>query len=282
MEKRLGKGIEALIPDTFEQREAAKTVPTSKIIPNRFQPRKKFDEQKLKELVESIREKGVIQPVLVRPHGNGYELIAGERRFRAMKELGYTDIPIIIKEVTDADSLELSLIENIQREELNVIEEAQAYKRLNEEFNFSQDQISKAVGKDKSTVSNTLRLLTLPLVIQKFIEGNSLTTGHAKAILSLSSDGEKIKCAKKIIAGGLSVRQAEELAKAAGARKAERLSTQKDSNIQAVEEKLQHALGTRVRITHGKKRGKIEIEYFSSEDLERITQIVTKERAVQG
>ncbi|MDD5439437.1 MAG: ParB/RepB/Spo0J family partition protein [Candidatus Omnitrophica bacterium] len=275
MEKRLGKGIGALIPENFEQKTGPQTVDIEKIIPNRYQPRKKFDQAKLNELVESIREKGIIQPVLVRPHGDGYELIAGERRFRAMKELGFTEIPVIIKEVTDADSLELSLIENIQREELNSIEEAHAYKQLSEEFNFSQDQISKAVGKDKSTVSNTLRLLSLPALIQKHIEENTLTMGHAKAILALPSDTAKIRCAKKIINQALSVRQAEALVKRHGTIAA-RQAPAKDENIRSLEEKLQHILGTRVSISHGKKRGKIEIEYYSNDDLDRIMHIIAK------
>jgi ParB family chromosome partitioning protein len=275
MDKKLGRGLGALIPERTEAHERTSSIAIAKISPNRFQPRKKFDEEKLKELMDSIREKGVIQPVIVRPDGDSYELIAGERRFRAVKELGYENIPAIIKDVSDADSLELSLIENIQREELNPIEEARAYKELTDKFNFSQAEISKAVGKDNTTVSNTLRLLSLPPLIQKYIEDNVFSMGHAKAILSLATEREKIRFAKKIIRKSLSVRQIEELVKArltrSGARKTR---AERDSDLASMEEKLQHYLGTRVRIMHGKKRGRIEIQYFSNEDLERLINLI--------
>jgi len=276
MEKRLGKGIGALIPEKeAEEKSNVSTVSINTIVPNKYQPRKRFDNEKLKELIDSIKEKGVIQPIIVRPVENGYELIAGERRFRAAKELGYSEIPVIIREASEVDSLELSLIENIQREELNSIEEANAYKQLMDKFNINHDDISKRVGKDKSTISNTLRLLGLPSAIQKYVEENLISTGHAKAILSLVSDAERIKLANDIIKRSLSVRQAEELAKAKNAGTTKR-KKEKDNNLFPLEEKLQHALGTRVKINHGKKRGKIEIEYYSNEDLERIIGIITK------
>lgn len=277
MEKRLGKGIGALIPQTqFENKEKEQETAISleKITPNKYQPRKKFNAEKLKELIDSIREKGIIQPIVVRPSGDGYELIAGERRFRAAKELGYTHIPVIVREVSDADSLELSLIENIQREELNSIEEAQAYKQLMDQFNFSQDEISKAVGKDKSTVSNTLRLLTLPGLIRKYLEDDMITMGHAKAILSLNTEREKIRFAKKVIKKSLSVRQIEELIKAK--HKLPTRTQTKDANLANIEERLQHVLGTKVTVIQGKKRGRVEILYFSNEDLERIVNIISR------
>ncbi len=278
MDKRLGRGISALIPEKQEE-ETSKgtTIQVSSIIPNKYQPRKKFDEARLSELKDSIREKGLIQPIIVRSVDGGYELIAGERRFRAVKELGLTEIPAIIKEVNDSDSLKLSLIENIQREELNAIEEANAFKRLMDEFNLTQDEISRMVGKDKSTVSNTLRLLALPSMIQKFVEENVLSMGHAKALLSIPEEQNRIKCAEKIIKGSLSVRQAEELVKAK--EKTSPLETatrQKDQNVVSIEETLQHALGTKVKIACGKKRGKIEIEYYSNEDLDRIVGIISR------
>ncbi|MFH1790432.1 MAG: ParB/RepB/Spo0J family partition protein [Candidatus Omnitrophota bacterium] len=213
MDRKLGKGIVALIPDSDDKKEKVSTVAIESIVPNKYQPRKRFDESKLHELMESIKEKGIIQPVVVRPMGNGYELIAGERRLRAMKELGLTEVPVLIKDVGDADSLELSLIENIQREELNPIEEATAYKDLMDKFNFTQDSIAKAVGKDKSTVSNTLRLLALPRLIQDYITENMLSSGHAKAILALPTERARIRMAKTVIKRNLSVRQAEEAAR---------------------------------------------------------------------
>ena len=276
MEKRLGKGISALIPESENKTDGISNLTIDSIVPNKNQPRKSFNEEKLKDLISSIREKGVIQPVVVRTSDNGYELIAGERRFRAARELGFSHIPAIVKNVNDADSLELSLIENIQREELNSIEEANAYKQLIEQFSFSQDDVAKAVGKDKSTVSNSLRLLTLPKEVQRFVEDNLISTGHAKAILALSNDRQKIKFANHVIRRSLSVRQTEELVKAKLT--AEPKKTQaKDNNIVYLEERMQHALGTRVKVVHGKKRGRIEIDYYSNEDLERIVNIIAKQ-----
>lgn len=279
MDKRLGKGLGALIPEKIskdeEGQEKVIQVNVNEIKPNALQPRKKFDPERLKELKDSITEKGIIQPVIVRSVGEGYELIAGERRFRAVKELGYPKIPAIIKNVNDAESLEMALIENIQREELNPIEEANAYKYLLEKFNFSQEEISKAVGKDNSTVSNTLRLLTLPDLIQDYVSDNSLSMGHAKAILSLPTERARIRFAKRVIRKDLSVRQTEELIKHR-LQKPNRKHAEKDEHLARIEEELQHFLGTRVRVTHGKKRGKIEIFYYSNEDLDRLLDLIKK------
>jgi len=275
MEKRLGKGLGALIPEKTisEQSEKIGEIKVSSIKPNTLQPRKKFDNTKLQELKNSIKEKGIIQPVIVRPSGPGYELIAGERRFRAVRELGYEDIPAIIKDISDANSLELSLIENIQREELNPVEEARAYLELIEKFKFSQDAIAKAVGKDKSTVSNMLRLLTLPELIQEYIADSLISMGHAKAILPLATERARIRFAKRIMKRNLSVRQTEELIK----QRLQKISgkkPEKDEHLTRIEEELQHFLGTRVRIIHGKKRGRLEISYYSNEDLDRILDLI--------
>ena len=280
MDKRLGKGLGALIPEKMDVVNTGEKVVRLKIesiTPNKLQPRKKFDIEKLRELKDSIKEKGIIQPIIVRTAGDGFEIIAGERRFKAVKDLGYREIPAIVKEVNDADSLELSLIENIQREELNPVEEASAYKDLLEKFNFSQDEISKAVGKDKSTISNTLRLLTLPKLIQDYISQDSITMGHAKAILSLPTERSKIRFTKRIIKNNLSVRQAEELIKQR-LNKPARKHAEKDAHLGQIEEELQHYLGTRVKVTHGKKRGRIEIFYYSNEDLDRIIGLVKKDK----
>ena len=278
MEKRLGKGLGALIPEKIAASATAEKISKIKInliIPNKLQPRKKFAADKLKELKDSIKEKGIIQPVIVRTIEDGYELIAGERRFRAVKELGYDEIPAIVKEVSDADSLELSLIENIQREELNPVEEANAYMDLIEKFNFSQEEISKAVGKDKSTVSNTLRLLTLPKLIQDYVSEDLISMGHAKAILSLPTERPRIRFAKRVIRKNLSVRQTEELIKQK-LQKPIRKTREKDAHLTQLEEELQHHLGTRVKIIHGKKRGRLEIFYYSNEDLDRILDLIRK------
>lgn len=278
MDRKLGKGLGALIPEKTTATASMGNIRKMKIDdikPNRLQPRKRFNSEKLKELKDSIREKGIIQPVIVRPAGEGYELIVGERRFRAVKELDYKEIPVIVKEVSDADSLEMALIENIQREELNPVEEANAYMDLIEKFNFSQEEISKAVGKDKSTISNTLRLLTLPKLIQGYITDNLLSMGHAKAILSLPTERARIRFSKRIMKKGFSVRQTEELIKQKLQKKTEKKPL-KDEHVTRLEEEMQHLLGTRVKITHGKKRGKLEIFYYSNEDLDRILDFIRK------
>lgn len=249
------------------------------IAPNKYQPRENFDSSKLEELVSSIREKGVVQPILVRRAGEKYELIAGERRLRAVKSLGVNEIPAIIKHAEDLDSLELSLIENIQRENLNPIEEAHAYQRLIDEFGFTQEETAGAVGKDRTSVANILRLLKLPQKIQEALKRNEISMGHGRALLGLENSAAQMEACKRIIAKGLSVREAENLVRQRrlsranilrGTGKTSIAAQKRDYELTTMEEELQHILGTRVRIFKGKKRGKIEIEYYSDVDLERI------------
>jgi ParB family chromosome partitioning protein len=275
MEKRLGKGLSALISeDAVRSKEKIAKVRLKDIVPNPFQPRKKFNEEKMKELVSSIREKGVIQPILVRPRETGYELIAGERRWRAAQELGFEEIPVIIRsDIDDPASLEISIIENIQREELNPVEEARAYKELAEQFEHTLDKIGLMVGKDKTTISNSLRLLTLPSEILDLIEEEKISAGHAKAILSVQNEYKRKKIAKNIIAKGLSVRETESLVQNLEETKTKRRSS-KSPETQQVEEELRHKLGTKVTIHHGKKRGRIEIQYYSNEDLQRVLNLI--------
>ncbi|MGH7197287.1 MAG: ParB/RepB/Spo0J family partition protein [Candidatus Omnitrophota bacterium] len=272
--KVLGRGLEALIPaDSQGIKERVQMLKVSQVEASRLQPRLNFSQERIQELANSIREKGVIQPVLVRAAGEDrYELIAGERRLRAVKHLGLTEIPAIVRRVTDADLLEMSLIENIQREELNPVEEAKAYRRLAQEFGLTQDTIAARVGKDKSSISNLLRILNLPDKIQDYLSKEFITFGHAKAILSLGDPKRQITFCEQIIERHLSVRQAEIGAsqRLSPKRKAARAALTADSNLRDLEEKLQHALGTKVRLHHGKKRGKIEIEYYSLEDLDRV------------
>lgn len=279
MEKRaLGKGISALIPTKemeSDLNERIFQVPISQIRTNKYQPRVDFNTERLNDLINSIRERGVVQPVLVRKTHDGYELIAGERRLRAVKNLGIDRIPAIVKDVTDVDMLELSLIENIQREELNPIEEANAFQRFITDFNFTQERIAKALGKDRSTIANIIRLLNLPKEIQEYISKNTITAGHAKAILSLPTENEQLRVCNLIIKKGLSVREAENLVSKRTAGK-KRVELKKDPNITDIESRLQNALGTRVRIFHGKKRGRIQIEYYSSEDLDRLLGILSR------
>ncbi len=275
MEKRLGKGLGALIPETpiGKTTEKIEHVRLTEIVPNQFQPRKRFDENKMGELVNSIREKGVIQPILVRPKEGGYELIAGERRWRAARELQLEDIPVIIKKgVDDVSSLEMSMIENIQREDFNPIEEANAYRELINKFEYTLEKIGQEVGKDKTTISNSMRLLNLSVEIQGHIEEGVISAGHAKVLLSIPNEYRREKTAQTIVKHGLSVRQLERIIKARGTKTKTR--TQKDPEVQRVEEELQHHLGTKVTVRHGKKRGRIEIQYYSNEDLQRVLDII--------
>ena len=284
MEKRaLGKGLEALIPSSqtiyidTEKHDKVASVVISSIKANKYQPRTQFDEEKLNDLVASIKEKGVIQPVLVRRSHDGYELIAGERRLRAAKRLNLEKIPAIVKDVTDIDMFEISLIENIQREELNPIEEANAFEKLISEFKFTQDRIAQVLGKDKSTISNTLRLLALPKKIQDFVIKGSISAGHARALLSVPSESDQIRISNMVIKDGLSVRETEALV----SRKKTVIKRQKAAREQGIvdlEEQLQHLLGTRVRIYKGANNGYMQIDYYSTEDLNRIIDLIISKR----
>lgn len=278
MEKRaLGKGLSALIPakeDGYENRESVLNIPISKITTNKYQPRIEFNKEKLAELISSIKEKGVVQPVLVRKTQDGYELIAGERRLRAVSSLGVDTIPAIIKNVADIDMLELSLIENIQREELNPIEEANAFQKFITDFSFTQEKIASSLGKNRSTIANTLRLLTLPKKIREFISGGSITAGHAKAMLSLPTENEQMRVCNLVVKKGLSVRETESLVlRRAGSSGEKKAKINKDQSLVDIENQLQHLFGTRVKILQGKKRGRIQIEYYSGEDLNRILDV---------
>ncbi len=275
----LGKGIRALIPEgsPVSQKEVTR-VPLGSIRMNRFQPRKNLDELKIQELANSIRESGLIYPLLVRKsHVGGtdspsFELIAGERRYRALKLLGESEAPVIVRDAGDRAALELALIENLQREELNSMEEAHAYDRLGKEFSMTQEQIAGAVGKDRATVANTLRLLKLPQGVQDEVARGRLSLGHARAILSLGSERAQAALAERVVAGGLSVRQVERLVKEmtqAGEKSRGRKSS-RDPHLVAAEQKLQRSLGTNVQIFHGKSRGWIRVAYYSLKDLDRL------------
>lgn len=273
MEKKaLGKGLSALIPPKETESAPLETIlqiPLTQIKTNKYQPRTEFNQDKLNDLINSIKEKGVVQPVLVRKISDGYELIAGERRLRAVTALHMEKIPAIVKEVADIDMLEISLIENIQREELNPIEEAISFQKFVTDFAFTQEKIAKVLGKDRSTIANTMRLLSLPKKIQEYIARDEITMGHAKTLLTIQTENEQLRVCNLIIKKGLSVREAEALAvqRASGEKPVEK---KKDQSIVDLEGQLQHLLGTRVKIAHGKKRGKIVIEYYSNADLNRL------------
>ncbi len=274
----LGKGIRALIPESgpLSQQEILK-IPIQSIRLNRFQPRKVLNESSIHELANSIKESGLIYPLLVRKSdesgvdGPKYELIAGERRFRALKLLGQTEAPAVVREVGDRDALQLALVENLQREELNAIEQAKAYQRLQEEFGLTQEQVASSVGKDRATVANTVRLLKLADRVQQEVAAGRLSLGHARALLSLDSQKSQLQLAERAIASGLSVRQVEQLVReSASGEERSRKPKSRDPHLAAVEQKLERALGTRVKIFHGRTRGWIRVAYFSLKDLDRL------------
>ncbi|MDD5690429.1 MAG: ParB/RepB/Spo0J family partition protein [Candidatus Omnitrophica bacterium] len=281
MERRaLGKGLGALIPEKPVEGEVHKEeiiyVQSGQIKPNPFQPRENFDQVNIEELAQSIKEKGVIQPLLVRRKGDNYELIAGERRFRASNILGIKEIPVIVRDVSDQDSLELALIENIQREGLNPIEEAHAYQHLMDKFKVTQEKISEVLGKARVTITNTLRLLKLPHEIQEEMKGGRISFAHGRALLEVEDANHQRKLVQDIISRGLSVRELESLIKSSRPKLIKRRidQGQREPLVAILEEKLQHALATKVRISKRKKRGHINIEFYSQEDLERIVNVI--------
>jgi ParB family chromosome partitioning protein len=271
----LGKGIGALISSaTQEGRHKYFLCPIEELRPHTRQPRKSFDDAKMEELVASIREKGVIQPLVVRHAGDHYQIIAGERRWRAAQRAGLKDVPVVIQDVSEDWALEMALIENIQREDLNPIEEAEAYRHLMSSFDLSQEEVAKRVGKDRSTVANAVRLLRLPRAVQQDVMAGRLSMGHARALLALESTARLTEARDLVVKRQLSVRQTEELVKrfkavppAAVPRKAA------DPELAALADRLQRRLGTQVRILptqRGGKGGRIEIAYYSAEELERL------------
>ncbi|MEE4310796.1 MAG: ParB/RepB/Spo0J family partition protein [candidate division KSB1 bacterium] len=280
---RLGKGLRALIPDippeeNEERKASVREVEVSRVSPNPFQPREEFDKESLEDLKRSIAEKGVIQPITVRHFESGFQLIAGERRLRAVTALGLATIPAYVLDVkTDEDMLELSLIENIQREDLNPIDIARGYNRLLNECKLTQDNVARRVGKDRSTVTNFLRLLKLPQQIQESLKRKEIDMGHARALISIDDKSMQLKIWKDLIKNKLSVRKVESVVRQTkkGSPPKPGKAPEKDFYLVETENKLQEILGTRVNITSGKKGGKIDIEYYSDEDLERILDLIS-------
>lgn len=281
----LGKGLGALINKRVanpapqeELGERVQNLPLSNVVPSPLQPRKEFGGEQLQELVESIRERGIIQPLIVRLVGKTHELIAGERRWRAANELGLPEVPVIIREASDRDVLELALIENLQREGLNPIEEAIAYERLHNDFSLTQEEISRRVGKSRASVANAMRLLDLASDVQSLLKHGRITVGHAKVLLSLKNHEEQKLLADQIVRKSLSVRIAEQLAAQQhlkegrtkpGQGKAP-VKNEPTAAVKRVENLLTHHLGTRVALHHGEKKGHIHIEYYGSDDLNRL------------
>lgn len=273
--KALGKGLGALLP-SVPAGTSEKTyieVPIEQIVPNKYQPRTTFHEETLNELAQSIKSDGIIQPIIVRRSGSGYELIAGERRWRAAKKAGLKTIPAVVRDVSEFRTLEWALIENIQREDLNPIEEATAYSSLISDFHLTQDELAQRVGKDRTSISNYLRLLKLPAEIQARIQRNELTMGHARALISVEKVKDQIELANRIIAEDLNVRQVEHLIRShKNVPRKHRQSepTTQDPNVRAAQNKLQEYFGTKVHIGPGK----IEIYYENPEDLIRIFELI--------
>lgn len=293
----LGKGLDSLIPDTIGEakdkrdkkgktgtasdRDNTETlIKITNVEPNREQPRKNFDEDALLELSESIKQFGLLQPILVQDRNDYYEIIAGERRWRAAKLAGLKEVPVIIKNLTDQEIVEISLIENIQREDLNPIEEAHAFKRLLTEFNLKQDEVAERVSKSRTAVTNSMRLLKLCDEVQQMVINDMISTGHARAILSIEDAEQQYMLAQKIFDEKLSVRDVEKFVK--NLNKPEKLKKENKSKelafiYQDIAEKLKTALGTKVEISSKENgSGKIEIEYFSNDDLERLVEILIK------
>ena len=280
--KRLGKGLKALIQpysaEKIPEHHGVDKISIRSIKPNPYQPRQKFDETSLEELTASIKEKGILTPITVRKVGNQFILIAGERRLRASKKSGLKKIPAYIIDVADdAEMIEMALIENIQRENLNPIEEAEAYNYLNNRFKLTQRKIAKSVGKKRVTISNSMRLLTLPREIKESIRNGRLSAGHGRAILMMKIHNSMIGLWKKIIKGKMSVRAAEDWAKERTLKKLElkkKVIRKVSPQIKRLEDELISILGTKVRIIYQKGSGSIEVSYFSDDDLERITEMI--------
>ena len=274
----LGRGLGAMFPDLLKDlndQPAFLMCGIEELTPNRFQPRKDFNEQNQKKLVASIRKSGIIQPIVVRKSASGYEIIAGERRWRAAQQAGLSSVPVIIRDAQDLDVAELSLIENILREGLNAVEEAEAYQTLTVTFNLSQEELAARVGKDRSTIANTIRLLQLPAAAKTALIEKKITTGHARPLLSLESTKEQIAALETILKKGLTVRETERLIQNARKDVPERKTTNQDPYTADLEKTLSRRLMARVQIRRLKKeRGTIEIRFNSGEDLNRLFQIL--------
>ncbi|MFI5371784.1 MAG: ParB/RepB/Spo0J family partition protein [Candidatus Eisenbacteria bacterium] len=278
--KALGKGLEALIPgatatETLEPKSTGvRQVPIEEIGANPFQPRTRFNDEALKELSDSIRVSGILQPVIIRRNASGVlELVAGERRLRAAKLAGLVSVPAIFRDVDDREMMELALIENLQREDLNAIDEAKAYQTLQQKLGLTHDQISERVGKQRSSITNTVRLLLLPLEVQEMVSRGTLSAGHARALLALDASGDRLATARYVVAKGFSVRRTEAFINRRLRRQHSRPKAARLDGLTEWVNKLQQRFATRVEIRPGRKGGRVEFEYYSQEDLERLLEM---------
>lgn len=278
----LGKGLDALIPggaEALPEENAIVEIEITQINPNPRQPRKEFDENELLQLAQSIKEHGIIQPLIIssKQESGNYTLIAGERRLLAAKLAGLNKVPVIIRDASEQDHLELALIENLQRSDLNPIEAAEAYRQLNQEFNLSHEQIASRVGKSRVAITNTLRLLQLPDKVKNALADNRISEGHARALLGLQTQQAQLAALDTIITKQLSVRQTEELVKKLMGRRSQTTQQKASPHIQAIEEQLRRKLGTKVNVKQGKKGGSIIVRYYSQEELDALLDILLGE-----
>jgi ParB family chromosome partitioning protein len=283
VEKRpaLGRGLSALIPDTpaslvAPAADRSMEIDIDLLRPNKFQPRAGMDDERIEDLSRSIRSNGIIQPIVARKIDGGYEIIAGERRWRAAQRAGLLKVPVVVRDIPEDRLLAVALIENIQREDLNPIEEAVAYRRLSDEFHLTQEQIADAVGKDRSSIANYVRLLRLPQEVRANVASNALTMGHARALLGLTDENEQVRLARDVVTRNLSVRETEALIRKASAPAGAKPEKTADVHTRAAEDKLRLALGTRTRIVRKGKGGRIEIDFASEDELQRIYELLTE------
>jgi ParB family chromosome partitioning protein len=280
-EKRpaLGRGLSALIPDSPAPAGGDRSldVDTDLLRPNKFQPRTHVDDERIESLARSIKSNGIIQPIVVRKIDGGYEIIAGERRWRAAQRAGLLKVPVVVRDIPEERLLAVALIENIQREDLNPIEEAVAYRRLADEFRLTQEQIAEAVGKDRSSIANYVRLLRLPHEVRANVASNALSMGHARALLAVGDEASLLQLARDVVSRNLSVRETEALVKKASAPSESKPAMTVDVHTRAAEEKLRLVLGTRVRIARKGKGGRIEIDFGNEDELHRLYEQLTGE-----
>lgn len=278
--KGLGSGLDTLFMDNTNDIQVKKTLRTSEIEPNRDQPRKVFSDEAIAALADSIREYGVLQPILVRPLGTGmYQIVAGERRWRAARMLGLDEVPVNIKELSDLEAMQIAIVENLQRENLNPLEEASGYSELIEKFGMTQEKVAKLVGRSRSAVANAVRLLTLPESVQKMVENGDLSAGHARALLAFDDEKLLIATAQKAAGGGLTVRQVEKIAQKSTEETPEKPAsdTKIDNYFKEMEISLNETLGRKVKVDYGKNKGALILEFYDKDDLAELASKLAKE-----